>query len=73
MNVKRSRVALVANCGQLYAIGGYDGISNLSSMELYAAEANAWAFGPAMQVEGGDKLGPVLKGPGGGDYIRLTQ
>lgn len=27
MNVKRSRVALVANCGKLYAIGGYDGVS----------------------------------------------
>lgn len=25
MNVKRSRVALTANMGKLYAIGGYDG------------------------------------------------
>ena len=30
MNVKRSRVALVANCGKLYAIGGYDGVSILA-------------------------------------------
>lgn len=34
MNVKRSRVSLIANCGRLFAIGGYDGVSNLSSMEV---------------------------------------
>lgn len=30
MNVKRSRVALTANMGKLYAIGGYDGKFNQS-------------------------------------------
>ena len=35
MNVKRSRVALVANCGKLYAIGGYDGFTNLNTVEIY--------------------------------------
>lgn len=32
MNVKRSRVALCANMGKLWAIGGYDGESNLSTV-----------------------------------------
>ena len=35
MAVKRSRVSLVANCGKLYAIGGFDGNTNLASMETY--------------------------------------
>jgi kelch-like protein 18 len=34
MNVKRSRVALAANMGKLWAIGGYDGESNLSTVEV---------------------------------------
>lgn len=32
MNVNRSRVALCANMGKLWAIGGYDGESNLSTV-----------------------------------------
>lgn len=35
LQVKRSRVALVANGGRLYAVGGYDGVDNLSSVEMY--------------------------------------
>lgn len=36
MNVNRSRVALCANMGKLWAIGGYDGESNLSTVsDLY--------------------------------------
>lgn len=34
MNVKRSRVALCANMGKLWAIGGYDGESNLSTVSI---------------------------------------
>lgn len=34
MSLRRSRVSLVANCGRLHAIGGYDGNTNLSSMEV---------------------------------------
>lgn len=34
MNVKRSRVALCANMGKLWAIGGYDGESNLSTVRF---------------------------------------
>ncbi|KAL1439803.1 hypothetical protein MTO96_009652 [Rhipicephalus appendiculatus] len=42
MNVTRSRVALVANCGRLFAVGGYDGVSNLSTVEVYDPEADQW-------------------------------
>ena len=32
MNVTRSRVALVADMDKLWAIGGYDGMKNLSTV-----------------------------------------
>ena len=32
MNVTRSRVALVADMDRLWAIGGYDGMKNLSTV-----------------------------------------
>lgn len=57
---QRSRVALVANCGKLFAIGGYDGISNLSSMEIYSVEEDKWQFGSAMVAhEGGVGIGVI--------------
>ena len=58
MHIKRSRMALVANCGKLYAIGGYDGLSNLSSMEVYDPEENKWTFAASMCAhEGGVGVG----------------
>jgi hypothetical protein len=42
MNVTRSRVALVSNMGRLWAIGGYDGMKNLSTVEVYNPETNTW-------------------------------
>jgi kelch-like protein 18 len=56
MNVKRSRVSLVANCGRLYAVGGYDGNTNLASMEVWAAvmpTAHARAYGQVYTPEEG--------------------
>lgn len=72
MNVKRSRVALAANMGQLWAIGGkfkffmkrgfnkfnyffkgYDGESNLSTVEVYDPEKDTWTFVSAMCAHGG--------------------
>lgn len=34
MSVTRSRVALAANAGKLWAVGGYDGTANLSMLFL---------------------------------------
>ena len=60
MNVKRSRVALISNSGKLYAIGGYDGLKNLNSVEMYDPESNTWSFGASMCAhEGGVGVGVV--------------
>lgn len=64
MNVMRSRVALVANMGKLWAIGGYDGISNLPTVEVYDPNTDSWSFVSAMCAhEGGVGVGviPICK------------
>lgn len=48
MSLMRSRVALVANLGKLWAIGGYDGASNLSTVEVYDPLKNCWKNAPPM-------------------------
>ena len=66
MNIKRSRVSLVANSGRLYAVGGYDGNSNLASMEVYSAEENVWRYAANMVAhEGGVGIGvvPTVQSP----------
>ena len=63
MHVTRSRVALAANSGKLFAVGGYDGVANLSSVELYDPRTNQWSFVTSMCAhEGGVGLGviPIL-------------
>lgn len=60
MNVKRSRVALTANMGKLYAIGGYDGESNLSTVEVYDPEKDSWTFVSSMLFHGGGVGAAVL-------------
>lgn len=60
MNTKRSRVALVANRGMLWAIGGYDGVSNLSTVEVYDPEKDTWFFtNPMCAHEGGVGVGVI--------------
>jgi kelch-like protein 18 len=60
MNVTRSRVALVSNMGRLWAIGGYDGMKNLSTVEVYNPETNVWAFVASMEShEGGVGVGVI--------------
>lgn len=60
MNTKRSRVALVANMGKLWAIGGYDGVSNLSTVEVYDPKTNTWTFAePMCAHEGGVGVGVI--------------
>ena len=60
MTVRRSRVALVANMGKLWAIGGYDGDSNLSTVEVYDPDTNSWSFAaPMCAHEGGVGVGVI--------------
>lgn len=60
MNVMRSRVALVSNMGKLWAIGGYDGVCNLSTVEVYDPSADSWSFVPSMCAhEGGVGVGVI--------------
>lgn len=60
MTVRRSRAALVANMGKLWAIGGYDGDSNLSTVEVYDPDTNTWSFAtPMCAHEGGVGVGVI--------------
>jgi len=60
MNVTRSRVALVANAGKLWAIGGYDGFLNLPTVEVYDPKADCWTFAASMCAhEGGVGVGVI--------------
>ena len=60
MNVMRSRAALVSNMGKLWAIGGYDGMTNLSTVEVYDPETNSWSFAASMCAhEGGVGVGVI--------------
>ena len=60
MNVTRSRVALVSNMDRLWAIGGYDGMKNLSTVEMYNPETDEWSFVSSMQKhEGGVGVGVI--------------
>jgi kelch-like protein 18 len=60
MNVMRSRVALVSNMGKLWAIGGYDGVCNLSTVEVYDPSTDSWSFVPSMCAhEGGVGVGVI--------------
>ena len=69
MNVTRSRVALVADMDRLWAIGGYDGMKNLSTVrskkrnhdtllnltqvEMYNPEEDSWSFVASMESHEG--------------------
>lgn len=58
MNAQRSRVALTSNMGKLWAVGGYDGISNLVSVEVYDPGTNTWNYVTSMSAhEGGVGVG----------------
>lgn len=42
MRTARSRVGVAVVNGLLYAIGGYDGQSRLSTVEVYNPESDSW-------------------------------
>lgn len=48
------RVGVTAIAHEIYAVGGYDGLSNLSSVEIYDLNKEEWHSGPPMnQHQGG--------------------
>lgn len=58
--MKRSRVAVAATYGRLYAIGGYDGQTNLNTVEMFDPNINEWKFVTSMSAhEGGVGAGVI--------------
>lgn len=48
------RVGVAVLSNQIYAIGGYDGLANLSSVEVYNPETEEWKPAPPlMRHQGG--------------------
>ena len=49
-----------ANAGKLYAVGGFDGVANLSTVEVFDPRTAQWSFATSMCAhEGGVGLGVV--------------
>ena len=42
------RVGVAVLSNQIYAIGGYDGLANLSSVEIYNPETQEWTPAPPL-------------------------
>lgn len=51
MRTTRSRVGVAVVNGLLYAIGGYDGQSRLSTVEVYSPETDSWAQVSSMNTQ----------------------
>ena len=47
------RLGVVAVSDQIFAIGGVDGSSNLSTVEVYSIERQCWSSGPPMRYHCG--------------------
>ena len=47
------RVGVVAIARCIYAIGGYDGLANLNSVEIYKLDSSGWMSAPSMSVHQG--------------------
>lgn len=64
MNTRRSRVAVVTLGGRLFAIGGYDGLSNLNTVECFDVLSNRWTPVASMGMhQGGVGVGVLPRGP----------
>ena len=50
MNHSRSYHGVVCHKGRLYAVGGHDGNSSLSSMEMYDPSTNTWTLVADMSI-----------------------
>ncbi len=60
MNAGRVGVAAIAK--NIYAIGGYNGLSNLNSVEVFNTDSEVWSAAPAMQThQGGVGVAVLLR------------
>ncbi|XP_067128423.1 kelch-like protein 20 [Centruroides vittatus] len=50
MNVARSELGLATLDGYIYAVGGWEGVSRLSSVERYDPVTNKWQFVASMKI-----------------------
>ena len=50
MNHSRAYPGVICHQGRLYAFGGYDGNSSLSSVEMYDPSTNTWTLVTDMSV-----------------------
>jgi len=48
MSTKRARVGVGTVSGKIYAVGGYDGGSDLATVEAYCPQSNQWLSVPSM-------------------------
>ena len=48
MSTKRARVGVGTVNGKIYAVGGYDGSSDLATVEAYCPQSNQWLSVPSM-------------------------
>ena len=56
------RVGVAAIAKKIYAIGGYDGLSNLNSVEMYDTEKEEWSAAPPMHShQGGVGVAVMLR------------
>ena len=45
---------------QLYAVGGYDGLTNLSSVEVYNPDLDEWTLAPPLTYHQGGVVVAVI-------------
>ena len=53
ITLKIGRVGVASIAHEIYAIGGYDGLSNLSSVEIYDLDKEEWSTGLPMHMHQG--------------------
>ena len=54
------RVGVAVLCNQIYAIGGYDGLANLSSVETYNPDTEEWKPAPPLTRHQGGVVVAVI-------------
>lgn len=54
------RVGVAVLSNQIYAIGGYDGLANLSSVEVYNPDTQEWTPAPPLTCHQGGVVVAVI-------------
>jgi len=67
MSSPRDNFAAIVLSGQIYAIGGWDGSQNLSSVEVYSPTTNSWSVAPSLPRA--EQAMGAAAGPDGRIYV----